>query len=114
MSQVLERKRTEHRVPVRRRSRVVEVTLMTIGALVALVGVYFQFAPSSWWLAHFSEAYHLGSYILGGLTLAAGFGVFADRAMDEDGRASTRVTTGMVLAIIAGAGAVIAALVLTF
>ncbi len=114
MSQVLDRQRTEYRVPVRRRSPVVDYTLITIGALVALVGVYFQFAPSSWWLAHFSEVYHLGSYIVGGLLLATGFGVFADRTMQEDGHASTRVITATVLAIAALAGAVVAAVVLVF
>ena len=77
MSGVLERERT--RIPVRRRSPVLDYTLIVLGALVALVGLYFQFAPSDWWLAHFSEAYQYGCYTLGGLMLGAGFGVFADR-----------------------------------
>ncbi len=114
MSQVLDRQRTEYRVPVRRRSPVVDYTLIAIGALVALVGVYFQFAPSNWWLAHFSEAYYLWSYVVGGLFLTTGFGVFANRTMEEDGHASTRAITATILAILALAGAVVASLVLIF
>lgn len=114
MSQVLERKPTEYRVPVRRRRHVIDYTLIVIGAVITLMGVYFQFAPSDWWLAHFSEAYHLGSYALGGLVLAAGLGLYADHAMDEDGPGSSRATTATVLAAIAVLGAIIAALVWTF
>jgi hypothetical protein len=112
MSQVLERKRTEYRVPVRRRSRVVDFTLITIGALVALVGVYLQFEPSNWWLAHLSEVYHFGSYIAAGVLLAAGFSVYADRALEEDGRGSMRTAIGMTLAIVAFVGAIVAAFML--
>lgn len=114
MSQVLDRQRTEYRVPVRHRSPVIDTTLIAIGALVALVGVYFQFAPSSWWLAHFSEAYHLGSYVVGGLFLSAGFGVRADRFAKEDGRASQRMVAATMLAIAALLGVVLVALAWIF
>jgi hypothetical protein len=113
MSQLLERERTH--IPVRhrlagRRSAILDYTLIIIGALVALVGLYFQFAPSDWWLAHFSEAYHFGGYVLGGLFLAAGFGVFADRTFAEDGYRSGRVIAGITLAIVAVLGAALAVL----
>lgn len=111
MTQVLDRQKTEYRVPVRRRRHVLDTTLITIGALAALVGVYFQFAPSSWWLAHFSEAYYLWSYIVGGLTAAVGFGVYANRSM-EDGVVSTRTVVGYFLAIAAVIGAMVAVLAL--
>jgi hypothetical protein len=73
MSRVLERERA--RIPVRRRSPILDYTLIAIGALAALAGLYFQFAPSDWLLAHFSEMYQYGGYTLGGLLLGAGFGV---------------------------------------
>jgi hypothetical protein len=108
MSRVLERERST--IPVRRRSAVLDSTLIAIGALAALAGLYFQFAPSDWWLAHFSEVYRLGGYSLGGLILAAGFGVYADRVFKEDGYASARSATGATLASLAVVGAIVAAL----
>jgi hypothetical protein len=113
MSQILDRptlnrERVEHRVPVRHRNPVIDYSLITVGAVVALVGVYFQFAPANWWLAHFAEAYHFGSYTLGALLMTAGFGVYADRTNDEDLYRSTRVTTGITLAVLAAVGAIVA------
>lgn len=116
MSPVLERERT--RIPVlerepasvRRRSPILDSTLIILGALAALAGLYFQFAPSDWWLAHFSEAYQFASYTLGGLILGAGFGVFADRMFKEDGRPSARSETGIALAFLAIVGALTAVL----
>lgn len=111
MSQLLERERTEYRAPIRRRRRV-DLALIAIGAVAALVGVYFQFAPSNWWLADLSETYHLGSYVLGGVLLAVGGAVYADRALEEDGRGSIRTAAGMTLAIVALSGASLALLAL--
>jgi hypothetical protein len=108
MSSVLERERTH--IPVRRRSPILDYTLIVLGALAALTGLYFQFAPADWWLAHFSEAYQYGCYTLGGLILGAGFGVFADRTLEEDGYRSTRVSTGITLAVLAVIGAALAVL----
>lgn len=110
MSQLLERQReqVDYRVPVSRRSAVGETVLIAIGVLAAGVGVYFQFAPDSWWLAHFAEAYHFAAYTLGGVLLAAGLGVYADRAFDEDTFRSGRVTTGVTLAVLAAIGAAVA------
>lgn len=105
---VLERERT--RIAVRRRSPILDLTLIILGALAALAGLYFQFAPSDWWLAHFSEAYQFGSYALGGLILGAGFGVFADRTVQQDGHPSTRSETGIGLALLAVVGALTAVL----
>jgi len=112
MSQVLAREQTEYRTPVRGRSSVLDLTLMAAGALAVAIGAYVQFAPSEWWLAHFSGLYHVASYTVGGLFLTAGFGVFARRAIDEDGSGSTRAVVGAILALVACAGAVIAALAL--
>jgi hypothetical protein len=106
MSRMLERER----IPVRRRSPLLDYSLIILGAVAALVGLYFQFAPSDWWLAHFSEAYQYGGYTLGGLLLGAGFGAYADRAVEEDGHPSERSATGLALAILAFVGAVTAAL----
>jgi hypothetical protein len=108
MSRVLERERARVPVPVRYRSRVLESTLIIVGALVALAGLYFQGAPSDWWLAHFSEGYQYGAYALGGLILGAGFGVYADRTYEEDGGPSARMVTGVTLAILAVVGALLA------
>ena len=107
MSRVLERERVRVPVPVRYRSRVLESTLIILGALAVLAGLYFQYAPSDWWLAHFSEVYQF-AYGLGGLILGAGFGVYADRTYEEDGRASARMATGVTLAILAFVGALLA------
>ena len=112
MSQVLVKERTADRVPVRRRSPVIDATLIIAGGLVALVGVYFQFGPSGWWLGHVSEVYYLGSYILSGLLLMAGFTAFADRAWEEDGRWSTRCTVGITLATVAFVAAVVVSFLL--
>jgi hypothetical protein len=108
VSQLLERERT--RIPVRRRSPILDYTLIIIGVAGVLCGVYFQFAPSDWWLAYFSEVYYFGGYTLGGLILAAGFGVYADRTLEEDGFRSGRVITGITLAVAAAVGAAIAVL----
>jgi hypothetical protein len=108
MSRMLEQERL--RIPVRRRSPILDYSLIVLGALVALAGLYFQFALSDWWLAHFSEAYQYGGYTLGGLLLGAGFGVFADRTLEEDGYRSTRVSTGVTLAVLAVVGAAVAVL----
>jgi hypothetical protein len=108
MSRVLERERTH--IPVRRRSPILDYTLIVLGALAALAGLYFQFAPSDWSLAYFSEAYQYGGYTLGGLLLGAGFGVFADRTLEEDSYRSTRVITGITLAVLAVIGAALAVL----
>ena len=108
MSRTLERERTP--VPVRHRSPILDYSLIVLGAAAALAGLYFQFAPSGWWLAHFSEAYQYGGYTLGGLLLGVGFGVYADRAVVEDGHPSARSATGITLAVIAVVGAAVAAL----
>jgi hypothetical protein len=108
MSPVLERERT--RIPVRRRSPILDYSLIILGAVAALVGLYFQVAPASWWLAHFSEAYQYGSYTLGGLLMGLGFGVYADRTADEDGQPSDRTSVGIGLAILAFLGAAAAVL----
>ena len=113
MSQILDRptptrSEFEYRVPVRRRTPMIDYTLISIGVLAAVVGVYFQFAPTNWWLAHFAEAYQLGGYTLGGLLMTAGFGVYADRTHDEDSYRSARVTTGITLAVLAAIGAIVA------
>ena len=108
MSRVLERERA--RIPVRRRSPILDSTLIAIGALAALAGLYFQFAPSDWWLAHFSKVYQYGGYTLGGLLLGAGFGVFADWVVEEDGHTSARSAAGVTLAILGVVGAVAAVL----
>jgi hypothetical protein len=118
MSPVLERERTRipvlerepTRTAVRRRSPILDFTLIILGVLAALAGLYFQFAPSDWWLAHFSEAYQFGSYTLGGLILGAGFGVFADRTVKQDGHPSARSETGIGLALLAVVGALTAVL----
>jgi hypothetical protein len=108
MSPVLERERTQ--IPVRRRSPILDYSLIILGAVVALAGLYFQFAPSSWWLAHFSEAYQYGGYTLGGLLMGVGFGVYADRTADEDGQPSDRSSVGIGLAILVFLGAAAAVL----
>jgi hypothetical protein len=108
MSRVLEREWARVPVLVRYRSRVLESTLISLGALAALAGLYFQFAPSDWWLAHFSEGYQFGAYALGGLILGAGFGVYADRTFEEDGDPSARTATGVTLAILSVVGALLA------
>jgi TRAP-type C4-dicarboxylate transport system permease small subunit len=117
MTQVLVRgteerteQRTEYRAPtpVRRRTPVVGYTLAAIGLAALIVGAYFQFAPSNWWLADLSEAYYLGSYTFGGLLIGVGSGVVARQAYVDDAGTSTRMISATVLAVAGLAGAVIA------
>lgn len=117
MTQVLvrgteERERTEYRIPVRRRGPVAGYTLMAVGLLALIVGAYFQFAPSNWWLADFSEVYHLGSYTVGGLLMGAGLGLVARHVYVEDARPSARMITVTVLAVAAVGGAIAAGVAL--
>jgi hypothetical protein len=122
MTQVLVRgteERTEQRTefraptpPVRRRSPVVGYTLAAVGIAALIVGAYFQFAPSNWWLAGMSEVYYLGSYTLGGLLIGVGSGVVARQAYVDDVGTSTRMITAMVLAVAGIGGAVIAGIAL--
>lgn len=119
MSQVLTRQdrkhppetpeRTGYRAPVRRPAPVAGFVLVAIGALAALVGVYFQFAPSDWWLADPGEVPYLASYTVGGLTAGAGLMVFADWLHKVDDDISLRMLTTIVLGVVAVALGVMAA-----
>ena len=100
--------RTDH-LPRLFRNRTVEYTLMVIGALVAAFGAYTYFAPVSWVLAGLSAAWYLGSWIVGGLLLTAGFGMLGASIRDRSGYWTTSSVVSFVLGTLSLAGAVTAA-----
>ena len=113
MSQVHMRERlsVEH-LPRMFRNRTVDYTLMIVGALVALFGVYTYFAPSSWVLAGLSAAWYLSSFIVGGVLLAVGFGLLGASIRDRSGYWTAPAITSFVLGTLALAGAVVATVLL--
>lgn len=106
-----ERVRTEH-LPRLFRSRTIDYTLMIVGAVIALLGAYTYFAPSSWFLAGLTEGWFLSGWIIGGVLLAAGFGMLGASVRDRSGYWTTGAVSSFVLSMLAMAGAVVAAVVL--
>jgi hypothetical protein len=96
------------------RSRVIEFSLAILGFLVLAAGTYMLFALEDWWLGDLAAAWHLGAFIIGGVLMMTGLGVYANESYLEDGRWSVRVITGAAVALLALAGAVTAALFLIF
>lgn len=113
MSQLQEKHvvRTEH-LPRLFRHRVVDYTLIVIGALVAVFGAYTYFVPTSWILADLSEAWYFGSWIAGGVLLTAGFGMLGASIRDRSGYWTAGAVVSFVLATLGLAGAVAAAVLL--
>ena len=85
----------------------VETTLLIIGALVALFGVYTYVAPVDWVLADLTESWYLGSLAIGSLLLSGGFSMFADRIRDYDEDRSWLAIIDTILAAAALAAALI-------
>jgi hypothetical protein len=96
------------------RSRVIEFTLAILGFLCLGAGAYILFAQEDWWLGDLADAWHLGAFIIGGVLVMTGLGVYANESYLEDGHWSARVTSGAVVALLGLAGAVAAALFLIF
>jgi len=113
MSQLQEKQvvRTEH-LPRLFRHRTVDYTLMVIGVLVAAFGAYTYFVPASWVLAGLSEVWYLGSWIVGGVLLTAGFGMLGASIRDRSGYWTTGAVVSFVVATLSLAGAVAAAVLL--
>lgn len=109
--QVRERTTVEH-LPRLFRNRTVDYTLMVIGAIVAAFGAYTYFAPTSWVFAGLSAAWYLGSFIAGGVLLAAGLAMLGASLRDRSGSWTASAITSFVLSALALAGAVTAAVVL--
>ncbi|MDH3260226.1 MAG: hypothetical protein OEM81_04140 [Acidimicrobiia bacterium] len=115
MPEILEQTQTT-RVPKAppARSRAIEFTLAILGFLCLAAGAYLLFAAEDWWLGDLVESWHLGAFIIGGVLMMTGLGVYANESYHEDGQWTARVTTGAVVAVLALAGAVTAALFLIF
>ena len=113
MSHVQQRERvtTEH-LPQLFRNRTIDYTLMIIGALVAAFGAYTYFAPSDWLWAGLSDAWYMGSWIIGGVLLAVGFGLLGASVRDRSGYWTNGAIASFVLGMLALVGAVVAAVVL--
>lgn len=113
MTQIQMREQTtlEH-LPRLFRNRTVDYTLMIVGAVVAAFGAYTYVAPSSWVVAGLSAAWYLGSFIAGGVLLAAGLGLLGASLRDRSGHWTASAITSFVLSALALAGAVTAAVVL--
>ena len=113
MSQIREKERVrvEH-LPRMFRRRTIDYTLMVVGAVIAALGAYTYFAPTSWALAGYSEGWFLSSWILGGALLTAGFGLLGASVRDRAGFWTTSAIVSFVLGTLTLAGAVAAAVVL--
>ena len=113
MSQLQEKQsvRTEH-LPRMFRNRTVDYTLMVIGVLVAAFGAYTYFVPATWILAGLGAAWYLGSWIVGGVLLAAGLGMLGASIRDRSGYWTTSSVVSFALATLSLAGAVVAAVLL--
>lgn len=114
MSQLLEKQttRTEQGLPRLFRNRTVDYTLIVVGALVAAFGAYAYFAPSSWVWAGLAAGWYLGSWIVGGVLLAVGFGLLGASIRDRSGVWTTGAVMSFVLGTLSLAGAVAAAVLL--
>jgi hypothetical protein len=113
MSETLQKQRitTEH-LPTLFRSRVLDYTLMAIGAIAAAFGAYTIYAPTDWLWADLSQAWYLSSFMVGGVFLAAGFGLFGASLRDRSGYWTTAATISMLAGVIAFGGAIAALVVL--
>jgi hypothetical protein len=96
------------------RSRAIEFTLAILGFVCLAAGAYLLFAREDWWLGDLAEAWHMGAFVIGGVLVMTGLGVYANESYLEDGHWTARVVTGAVVALLALAGAVTAALFLIF
>ncbi|WP_207556007.1 hypothetical protein [Intrasporangium flavum] len=114
MSQLLEKQQTEsdQLLPRLFRNRTVDYTLMVLGALVAAFGAYTYWVPSDWVLAGLSAAWYLGSWIVGGVLLTAGFGMYGASIRDRAGYWTAGAIVSFVLGTLCLAGAVVAAVLL--
>jgi hypothetical protein len=115
MPEILEQEETVS-VPtvIPARSRAVEFTMAILGFVVLAVGAYLLFAPENWWLGDLVEAWHLGAFIIGGVLVMTGLGVYANESYLEDNHWTTRVVTAMAVAVLGLAGAVAATALLIF
>lgn len=113
MPEVLQQERvtTEHLPPLFR-SRVLDYTLMAIGAIAVAFGAYTIYAPTDWIWADLSEAWYLSSFMIGGVFLTAGFGLLGTSLRDRTGYWTASATTSFVVAGLALAGAVAALVVM--
>lgn len=109
--QMREHVAVEH-LPRMFRHRTVDYTLMVVGALIAAFGAYTYLVPSSWVLAGLSAAWYLSAFIVGGVLLAAGFGLLGASIRDRTGVWTTPAITSFALGMLALAGAVVAAVLL--
>jgi hypothetical protein len=115
MPEILEQEQLT-RIPAAppKRSRAIEFSLAILGFIVLAVGAYLLFALEDWWLGDLAAAWHLGAFIIGGVLVMTGLGVYANESYLEDGRWSARVFAGGLVALVALAAATTAALFLIF
>jgi len=108
MPQLLERERTgsRHTAAPRKPIPVLEYTLLAVGALLALFGVYAYYAPTDWILGDLTEGWYLGGLALGGLCLSGGFSLFADRMQVDDRNPTGLAVAAAVLSIVSFPAAV--------
>lgn len=110
MTTLMERGTTEiTRMP--QRSRVTEWVLGILGAVTAGVGVWMYYVPTDWFLGGLAEGWYLGAFVGAGLLLAAAFGLFARRILQEDREWTIQSVMATGLAVLALAGAVVFGLV---
>lgn len=100
----------EH-LPTIFRSRTVDYTLLIVGAIIAAFGVYTYYAPADWLWAGLEQGWYLGSFVLGGAFLTAGFAILGASLRDRAGYWTNQAIGSFLLATVALVGAVVAAVV---
>ena len=110
MSQLLERERTGSppTAAPRKPAPVLESTLLAVGALLTVFGVYAWFAPTAWVLGDLTEGWYLGALAVGGLSLSGGLSMFADRTQVDEAHPAALGVAAAVLSIAAFAAAMAA------
>lgn len=92
--------RERQQVEVTETRHTIDWSVGLIGVVAAVVGVYFNYAPESWWLANLVEGWYLGMYVAACALLGGALALFARKTYVTDGGMSDRTVMTTFLAVI--------------